>query len=1538
MTQDLSALSASQVSAVLDNAPVAVYVSALDTFELLYANRLAAERALCDLKPGLTCYEAVGRSAPCPFCSLEKMDRTELLVRSFQHSRTGRRYQLSGKFIDWDGRPAHIEYILDVTEARKEEQQSQAIRAALFDTFSSIPSGLCVYRFDGGRISPLFHNPAFFEIMGYDQAHIRSVEQETAFLGVHPEDLALLQEKLREAAAAGGVLQHTYRVWNDRSRAYRWIRLDGSVKSQEDGAKLLYGVYSDVTEELRTKQELTEANEKMQDVINSIPGGVAIYKVSDIFETVYFSDGLPELSGYTLEEYRELAKRDAVEMTYWEDSDMVAARAREVIRTHQLATFEFRKQHRDGHLVWVRAQVKWIGEEDGAALLHCIFHNISDFKEAQLEMNHLVNSIPGGIASYQVENGRFLPSFFSSGVSRLCGYTPEEFWELVREDALLIIYEADRPRVLSATLAALRSGEVLDISYRARHKSGKLVWIHLNGRRMDPQAESPRFYAALTGMSAEARLFQSIANETADSIYVIDRKNYELLYVSEPKTAFSEGGGRIGQKCYAALYGKDAPCAFCTLKTHAPDGEEHEMHAAGTGRYYSTRFRETDWNGIPAYVKYVQDVTEKVQAHREKLRLEQYFQTLVKNLPGGVAVIRYEPDGSMAPEFLSDGFADMTGMTPEDAWELYRLDALSGVYPDDHDRVAAEMAAFMASGKSRCEQVYRLKQGGGGYFWVKNTLSIIQSTDGVIRLYAWIHDISKELEEKEELRRQYNELILQHYRTSDPNALIVGHCNVTRNCILEAVDQTGADLMQAYGFDRETFFTRIAGLVVDAPDRKAFLNTFLNAPVAAAYASGQTELAQTSFIQLPHESRGRYAQFSVHLVLDPDTGDLTGILSVTDVTEQTLSDRVLHQLSMSGNDLVVDIDLPGDAYTILYGSGPGRDVPGLSGSHSQRVASVLSQLILPGDREHTARMLDPDYMLDRLRREGPYSFSFSIPGRQGDVRVKSLTVSAIDLRLGRVCLARTDITGSVREQQGLLNVIAYTFELMAFISVDAQRLTLYTRQTILENLPPLTKDCGSLEGDLSAFFVPGADRSAPEFLLKNILRRLEEAPTGYDFVLPRQEAEGLSYKQINVLWGDRSRKRVCIVQADVTDMLAEERRRKDALEAALAQAEEASRAKSDFLSSMSHDIRTPMNAIMGMTALAAAHLEDRGRVEDCLQKIALSSRHLLSLINDILDMNKIERSKITLNRARIDLFDLVEQVTSIMAPQAKAAGLAFTVRTGGVSRRAFYGDPLRINQILINILGNAVKFTGEGGTVAFTVEELPETAGRVRYRFTVQDTGVGMSEDFLAHLFEPFTRSRGMSRVEGSGLGLSITKGLVDLMGGRISVESRPGEGSTFRVELSCEAAPDCAASRETRPAPGKSCLAGRRFLVAEDNAINAEIICELLRMYGGETALRTDGAQAALAFRDAPPGTYDAVLMDIQMPNMNGYEAARAIRALDRADAGTIPIVAMTANAFSEDIQTALEAGMNAHVSKPIDVDLLLSTLCGLLDGGPQP
>ncbi len=397
--------------------------------------------------------------------------------------------------------------------------------------------------------------------------------------------------------------------------------------------------------------------------------------------------------------------------------------------------------------------------------------------------------------------------------------------------------------------------------------------------------------------------------------------------------------------------------------------------------------------------------------------------------------------------------------------------------------------------------------------------------------------------------------------------------------------------------------------------------------------------------------------------------------------------------------------------------------------------------------------------------------------------------------------------------------------------------------------------------------------------------------------------------------------------SELTRINAEMDAARKAAEQARKEAEQANAAKQEFLSSMSHDIRTPMNAIIGMTSLALDNTDDPKRVRDYLGKIALSSKHLLGLINDVLDISKIESGKMTLNVEPVSLREAMDSIVNIMQPQVTAKNQQFKAAAQEILSENVRCDGVRLNQVLINLLGNAVKFTPEKGAVQLTVyqEALPEDASRVRTHFLVSDTGIGMSKEYQKVIFESFSREDNtrVRKTEGSGLGMAITKCIVDAMGGTISVRSEQGRGSEFHVVLDLEKAAAPAASEAADSAAERVndvVLKGRRILLAEDNELNWEVARELLSILELELDWAENGEICVEKFRNSPAGHYDAIIMDVRMPVMDGYEATAAIRRLEREDAD-IPIIAMTADAFSEDIQRCLERGMNDHLAKPIDI-----------------
>lgn len=583
-------------------------------------------------------------------------------------------------------------------------------------------------------------------------------------------------------------------------------------------------------------------------------------------------------------------------------------------------------------------------------------------------------------------------------------------------------------------------------------------------------------------------------------------------------------------------------------------------------------------------------------------------------------------------------------------------------------------------------------------------------------------------------------------------------------------------------------------------------------------------------------------------------------------------------------------------------------------------------------------------------------------------------------------------------------------------------------------------------------------------MAKIILAAYGNKEPGYEFECPMHVKGGsTAWIRVTGRFTDETFEGIPVIYAIYTDittlkkMQLELEEQSQRLSEALAMAENANRAKSDFLSRMSHDIRTPMNAIIGMTDIAAAHIHEPEKIQDCLKKISFSSQHLLGLINDVLDMSKIESGNMVLNKEAMSLPSVLENVVAIMQPVFKNKHQHFAVRLHNVEHENFLCDPLRLRQILINILSNAAKFTPENGHIAFDVEELAvKDVEYILFRFTITDTGTGIQPEFLPHMFDAFAREQDsrVDKTEGSGLGMAITKRLTELFGGSIQVQSRLGHGTTFRVELPMQASavpqqqgsyegmkalvvdndtiaceylvqaleelgvhadwsdngadaverivraheagnefdmvildwkmPDMDGVQTTstirkkvgeklpilivsaydwgdierealrcgvngflqkplfkstlcrgiqnfvlkqhvrHPERQQVSFAGKRFLLVEDNKLNREIAVELLTGMGAVVETACDGMEGVAQYSRSASGYYDLILMDIQMPKMNGYDATRHIRALPRPDAVAVPIVAMTADAFAEDVATAREAGMTGHLAKPLDASAL--------------
>lgn len=942
-------------------------------------------------------------------------------------------------------------------------------------------------------------------------------------------------------------------------------------------------------------------------------------------------------------------------------------------------------------------------------------------------------------------------------------------------------------------------------------------------------------------------------------------------------------------------------------------------------------------NGQPALIAAIKDITGRKKAQEELLQL-------YNNIPGAVFRCRFDAGFSVID--ANDGLFDFLGYTREEFAAMgNQMTVLSS--PEDMEKLVHDLKVQLHEGNNLHGET-RLICKDGTMKWISLKAQHIVADDGERYFYCVFVDITEEKQSQERVKEVYQQELTYFAELSATGGNVQGTLNVTRGTV-ETYLSTLEAMSEPVRLSYDEIVDQIVETTVDAAYGRKIRQTLCRENVLADFAAGRTDY-HFDFLRKGQSNRVFWENTHIRTCQNPGSGDIMLFFYTTDITEQKLQERLLERMTKLDYDLIATLDLNEGTY----------------------------QLIAVG----------------------------------------------------------TDWDGRIP-----------------------------SKGKVQEALPAVSQSCMNEENQ--AEFLRNLD-------FDYIKQQLEQRDS-YTFILETWDEQGTHVKRFQVFYVSEVLARVCVTRTDVTDVVIKEQQQREEMASALVAAEQANAAKSDFLSRMSHEIRTPMNAIIGMSTIAARSIGNDEQVIDCISKIGISSRFLLSLINDILDMSRIESGKMLLKNEKIPIEEFLSGINSICYSQAIAKNVEYECIVDPVLDDFYIGDAMKLQQVLINILGNAIKFTGEGGRVTFSVMQRRKMEKGAELRFTVNDTGIGMSEEFLPHIFEPFAQETTgtTSLYGGTGLGLSIAKNIVELMSGRITVRSIKGAGTEFIVDVKlgiteeeklrhrqkkqnynfthlktlvvdddvavCESAvatlremgvtaewvdsghkaveqvqmlwrnqryydmilidwkmPDMdglETARQIRNIVGpevtiiivtaydwitieheaksvgvnllmskpmfKSTLVsafnkalgekeekvqqteindfdfhGKRILLAEDNVINTEVAVLLLEDKGFTVETAENGLRALEMFNKSETGYYDAILMDIRMPQMDGLTAASNIRYLSNADAKTVPIIAMTANAFDDDIEKSKAAGMNAHLAKPIDQQRLYQTLYDFIFG----
>ena len=1018
--------------------------------------------------------------------------------------------------------------------------------------------------------------------------------------------------------------------------------------------------------------------------------------------------------------------------------------------------------------------------------------------------------------------------------------------------------------------------------------------------------------------------FDKLLDDAASAIYVCDAETFELLYINR-KCADMVGKpleAARGCTCYGYLKGQKAPCAECYIHTANHDAyTEREYSSEATGRHYHLRGKLIDWEGRPALVEYMLDETERIAAQRS-------LRDLVNGLPGGVGIFDAYADGRVELVYLNDGYYAMLNDRREDREAYEAVSVYSAVHPDDVSGLKEEVRDAIREDRM-VNYDARIREGGGGYRWMNIRGNIALRAKDKCRFFAFYSDIDALKTTQLKLETSQRGIDVASARSGIRLWLF----NLDKCTVAQSLSRTHA---QGAPMEIADMPQAIMGTGEVFPDDETAFCDFYQRMLDGADSSECT-------VRVRSNTAARYEwQHLVYSRLyDTAYQDRMAIGFAINVDlQQDMQLRFEHELQLR-HELIKNainyyqINLTThviEEYHSMY-----DDVPGMcaGATVSETLRAALLHNIAPEDKERVSDTLLSGQLLERYSR-GETSVTLvyrrTLPGL-GLRWVRSVATIMQRPNSGDVIafLYTRDIDSERKDRLALQSAMANEIDSVALINVktgSAHMLKEMDEYSGMQAGASFDHNVGIKR--LTEENVLEEDRRGclDFFSMDGLTSRLAAAPLAEHTFRLRLSDGRILRKRSCAYYLDDTHEDIVISRRDITSLYEEGQRQKKALQSAVDAANEANRAKSDFFSHMSHDMRTPLNAILSMSDVEMTEDATEAQKDDYLEKIHVSGEYLLGIINDVLDMSRIENKKLVLQPEPYYLDDFSNTIQTVIGEQCRQKGIEFTFSVPKVKHWVKI-DKVRFNQIFINLLSNAVKFTPAGGKVTFISENMDVENNRIHKRYTVSDTGCGMSKEFLPKAFDSFAqeaRYAGAASNQGTGLGLSIVKQLVELMGGSITVESKKGEGTTFIIEMTAELAePPARAAGEP---VNLSVLNGLRILLCEDHPLNAQIDERLLGKKGCIVECAENGRIGCDRFAASPENYYDLVLMDIRMPEMDGLEATRTIRAMARADAKTIPIVAMTADAFIEDVQTSLDAGMNGHLSEPIVPQQLFETI----------
>lgn len=932
------------------------------------------------------------------------------------------------------------------------------------------------------------------------------------------------------------------------------------------------------------------------------------------------------------------------------------------------------------------------------------------------------------------------------------------------------------------------------------------------------------------------------------------------------------------------------------------------------------------------------DLTELRLAEEELGETKEKLQAIIDNVNGGISAAVISRNGTARFLFANDQYYKQLGRTREEIEES-QIDIFDLVHPEDRKQIR-ELAYRASMHHKSYSCIYRVIKKDKSIVWMKSNVSMAKLTgvDEPVQISV-ANDITDQVL-AQQMERDAAEAILLHEEEVRLAMAQMGK-------IIAEYDVSTMTLTIPKDFADEIGIPTVCHNIPYCEFDNHFIRDEFRDEFIRFYESilGGEKSGTMEVMGLRHDETWHWDHYQFVTIFGVNKKPLKAIIAIEDVTEfKVLQERyekeiqLRHELIHDSN-IYYQINLDTgilEEYRTTFSDTPNFYTGALL---DEKIQDEILESIIEPDRYRMKKYLFCNALKNAYRQGKPHiheEYRRRTPQNQilwfrllGSIMKRPDTDELIAF------LYVIDIDYEKKKQLALEAVTKEEIEAAVVVHIaDGQAFVAGYKDSVFTNdNDPKFSYNGFIRKYAKKYIVPEEQKAALQFAsLQNLLKLLEkESIVEYIYHEPERERRA-ACKMIRVIYLDELREDIVLSLQDVTKLYANEERQKQLLKDAVNRANEASQAKSEFISKISHDIRTPLNAVLVYSGHDMRKDATEQHLNDYLQKINISAEYLLGIINDVLDMTKIEQKKFTLQYSRYSFREFFDTIQLIIGELSKQNKIDFVITEGNVTKCDIMTDKVRLNQIIINLLSNAVKYTPEGGRIELRIDTyklskgiVSKGSGNYSYiRFTISDTGIGMKKEFLTRLFEPFTqenRTEGISRQQGSGLGLTIVKQLVQLMNGTIQVESEVGKGSRFIVQIPFEIA-NTASDVPVEEIDISGTLEGVHILLCEDNEINAELISLLLEKRGCIVDCALNGKAGVIKYMASPDDYYDIILMDLHMPVMNGYEASKAIRKAGRSDARTIPIIAITAEVFLEENQLIKQTGMNGYLTKPIITD----------------